>query len=196
MADIPERRSGLWNVRFVTLVGVTLAAAATRLLPHPPNFTPLFAMALFGGATFGNRIAAFAVPLAAMFLSDLALGILLYGTAIFPSMPFVYASFVLTVLLGFWVRRRRNAPVAVAGAALASSVVFFIVSNFGVWLQGHLYPRTLEGLAACYIAAVPFFRNTLAGNAVFTLVLFGGFALAQRYVAALREPDRLPSRNY
>src|SRR5437867_7495824 len=117
MAEIPERRPGLLNVRFVTLVGITLAAAASRLLPHPPNFTPLFAMALFGGAYFRNRIAAFAVPLAAMLLSDLALGVIHYGTAIFPSMPFVYASFVLTVLLGWWVRRRQCSPFAIAAAA-------------------------------------------------------------------------------
>jgi len=195
MADIPERRPGLLNVRFVTLVGIPLAAAATRLLSPPPNFTPLFAMALFGGACFSNRIAAFAVPLAAMLLSDLALGLIRYGTAVFPSMPFDYASFVLTVLLGCWVRRRQCSPVAIAGAALASSVLFFVVSNFGVWLQWHLYPKTLEGLVACYIAAIPLFKNALAGDAVFTLVLFGGFALAQRYVAALREPAPVPARN-
>ncbi len=196
MADIPDLRPKLLNVRFVILVGITLAAAASRLLPHPPNFTPLFAMALFGGACFASRIAAFAVPLAAMFLSDLALGLVLYGTAVFPLMPYVYVSFALTVLLGCWARSRRCSPVAVAGAALASSILFFVVSNFGVWLQGTLYPQTLEGLAACYIAAIPFFRNTLAGNAIFTLVLFGGFALAQRYVAALREPAPVPARNY
>jgi hypothetical protein len=195
MADIPERRPGLLNVRFVTLVGITLAAAATRLVPHPPNLTPVAALALFGGAYFSNRIAAFAVPLAAMLLSDLALGLIHYGTAIFSSMPFVYASLVLTVLLGLWVRRRRCSPVAIAGAALASSILFFIISNFGVWLQWNLYPKTLEGLAACYIAAIPFFRNTLAGDAVFTLVLFGGFALAQHYIAALREPAAVTSRS-
>jgi hypothetical protein len=195
MADIPERRPGLLNVRFVTLVGVTLAAAAARLLPHPPNVTPLFAMALFGGAYFSNRIAALAVPLSAMLLSDLALGLIRYGAAVFPLMPFVYASFLLTVLLGWWVRRRQCSPVAIAGATLASAILFFIVSNFGVWLQWHLYPRTLEGLATCYLAAIPFFKNTLAGDAAFTLVLFGGFALAQRYVAALREPAPVPVRN-
>ena len=188
MANTPERRSGLLNLRFATLVGITLAAAAARLLPHPPNFTPVAAQALFGGAYFSNRIAAFAVPLAAMLLSDLALGLLRFGAAIFSSMPFVYASFVLTVLLGGWVRRRHCSPLAIAGAALASSIVFFIVSNFGVWLQWQLYPKTLEGLAACYVAAIPFFRNSLAGDTVFTLVLFGGFALAKRYIPALRQP--------
>jgi hypothetical protein len=195
MTHIPERRPGLLNVRLVTLVGMTLAAAASRLLPHPPNFTPLFAMALFGGTYFASRTAAFAVPLAAMLLSDLALGLLVYGKAVFPLMPYVYASFVLTVLLGWWVRQRHCSPAAIAGAALASAILFFVISNFGVWLEGALYPQTLEGLATCYIAAVPFFRNTLAGNAVFTLVLFGGFALAQRYCAALREPAPEPARN-
>jgi hypothetical protein len=174
----------------VTLVALTLAAAATRLLPHPPNFTPLAALALFGGTYFTSPRAAFAVPLAAMFFSDLALGLLFYGMAIFPMMPFVYASFALTVMLGFWVRRRCS-PVTVGTAALAASVLFFAITNFGVWLRGRMYARTPEGLAACYAAALPFFQNTLAGDAIFTLVLFGGFALAQHYVPALREPAPL-----
>lgn len=169
------------NARFVTLVGMTLAAAATRLLPHPPNFTPIAAMALFGGAHFANPLAAFAVPLSAMFLSDLLLGFGLH-----PVMPFVYGSFAFTVCLGRWLRARRL-PLAVGVAALSGSVVFFVVTNLGVWLVGDLYPRTLDGLVTCYIAAIPFFRNTLAGDAGYTVALFGGFALAQRYVGALRE---------
>ncbi len=195
MTDAPERRPGSLTVRFVTLIGITLAAAATRLLPHPPNVTPVAAMALFGGAYFSSRIAAFAVPLAAMLLGDLALGLIRYGTATFSLMPFVYASFVLAVLLGRWVRGRHRSPIAIAGAALGSSILFFIITNFGVWLQWDLYPRTLEGLTACYVAAIPFFQNTLAGDAFFTFVLFGGFALAQRYLAALREPVPVPARN-
>src|SRR5215471_4616839 len=116
MPDIPEHKARVLNLRFVALLGITLAAAAMRLLPHPPNFTPLFAMALFGGAYFSNRFAAFAVPLGSMLLSDLALGLLLYGSAVFTLMPFVYVSFVLTVLLGFWVRRQRRRPLAIGGA--------------------------------------------------------------------------------
>lgn len=192
MKPVQERGPTSLNLRFFTLVGITLAAAATRLLPHPPNFTPLPAMALFGGVYFASRAAAFAVPLAAMFLSNLALGLLVYGMAGIPLMPYVYGSFALTVLLGFWVRRRPS-PLAIGTAALAAAVLFFLVSNLGVWLQRKLYPMSWEGLVACYVAAIPFFKNMLAGNVVYALVLFGGFALAERHIAALREPAPAPT---
>jgi len=169
------------NARFVTLVGMTLAAAVTRLLPHPPNVTPIAAMALFGGARFASPLAAFAVPLSAMLLSDLLLGFGLH-----PVMPFVYGSFAVTVCLGRWLRSRRSV-LAVGMAAVTGSVVFFVVTNLGVWLVGDLYPRTLDGLVTCYLAAIPFFRNTLAGDAGYTVALFGGFALAHRYVTSLGE---------
>ena len=169
------------NARFVTLVGMMLAAAGTRLLPHPPNLTPIAAMALFGGAHFASPLAAFSVPLFAMLLSDLLLGFGLH-----PVMPFVYGSFAVTVWLGRWLRTRRSS-VAITVAAVCGSVVFFVVTNLGVWLVGGLYPRTLDGLVTCYIAAIPFFRNTLAGDAFYTVALFGGFALAQRYFPALDE---------
>ncbi len=171
----------MMNARFLTLVAMTLAAATTRLLPHPPNVTPIAAMALFGGAHFGSPRTSLAVPLTAMFLSDLLLGFGLH-----PVMPFVYGSFAFTVWLGRWLRARRS-PLAIAVAALCGSVVFFLVTNLGVWLVGDLYPRTLDGLVACYIAAIPFFRNTLAGDGGYTLALFGGFALARRYVPSLGE---------
>jgi len=169
------------NARFLTLVTMTLAAAVTRLLPHPPNVTPIAAMALFGGAHFASPLAAFAVPLSAMFLSDLLLGFGLH-----PVMPFVYGSFAVTVCLGRWLRARWSV-LAIGMAAVTGSVVFFVVTNLGVWLVGDLYPRTLDGLVICYLVAIPFFRNTLAGDACYTAVLFGGFALAQRYVPVLNE---------
>ncbi len=167
--------------RFLTLVGITLVAAAMRLLPHPPNFTPIAAMALFGGAQYTSKRAAFVIPLAAMALSDVALGFGFHRL-----MPFVYGSFALIVCLGLWIRQRRSL-LSIGAAALVGSVLFFVVTNFGVWLEGHLYPPTVEGLLACYVAAIPFFRNTLAGDAVYTIVLFGGFALAQKLFPALRE---------
>jgi len=169
------------NARFLTLVFMTLAAAATRLFPHPPNVTPIAAMALFGGAHFASGLAALAVSLSAMFLSDLLLGFGLH-----PVMPFVYGSFAVSVCLGRWLRVRRS-PLAIALAAVSGSVVFFVVTNLGVWLVGDLYPRTLDGLATCYIVAIPFFRNTLVGDASYTVALFGGFALGQRFVPALHE---------
>jgi len=172
------------NAGFLTLVAMTMAAAATRLVPHPPNVTPIAAMALFGGAQFASPLAAFAVPLSAIFVSDLLLGFGLH-----PVMPFVYGSFAFTVWLGRSVRAWRS-PLTIAAAAVCGSVVFFVVTNLGVWLVGNLYPRTFDGLVACYIAGIPFFKNTLAGDAGYTLALFGGFALARRYVPSLDERRR------
>ena len=182
------------NKRFFVLLAIILSAAAMRLIPHPPNVTPIAAMALFGGAHFSNKKMAFLVPLVAMYLSDLVLGFFVYDFGWFHGfMPFVYISFVITVCLGFLLRRRLT-PLAVGGAALMGSVLFFIVTNFGAWLISGLYPRTFSGLFSCYVAAIPFFRNTLAGNMVYTLVLFGGFALVQWYLPVLREkPVTMPA---
>jgi hypothetical protein len=136
-------------------------------------------MALFGGTYLAGKRVAFAIPLLAMFVSDLLIGF--DGT-----MPFVYGSFALTVALGLWVRRS-DSPYRIGAAALASSVLFFLATNFGVWFGGVLYPRTLEGLVACYVAAIPFFTKTLAGNALYTAAFFGGFALIRRRYPTLRE---------
>ncbi len=167
------------HLRLLALVGVILVAAASRLIPHPPNVTPIAAMALFGGAQFADRRLAFLVPLSAMFLSDLVIGL-------HRLLPVVYACFALIVGLGFWVRPRKSFG-RIAGATLAGSVLFFAVTNFGVWAMGSLYPKTLDGLVAAYIAAIPFFRNTLLGDALFAAVLFGGFTLLEVTVAAVRE---------
>ncbi len=172
--------------RILTLTGLIGAAALSRLMPHPPNFTPIAAMALFGGACFSEQRWAFAVPLAAMILSDLVLGF--HGL-----IPVVYGAFALIGCIGLSLRRRRKA-VPIAGAALASSLVFFVLTNFGVWAMGSSYSKTWDGLVACYVAAIPFFRNTLLGDAVYTTALFGGLALAEKWVPALREPRLAPSR--
>ena len=183
------------NTRFLALLGITFSAALMRLVPHPPNVTPIAAIALFGGVYFATKRTAFLVPLAAMYLSDLALGFFVYDFGWFHwFMPFVYASFVVTVCLGLLIRHRLT-PLTVGGAALIGSVLFFIVTNFGVWLVGNFYPKTVTGLVSCYVAAIPFFRNTLVGDAAYTLVLFGGFALAQRYIPVLsEEPARMPAQ--
>ena len=174
----PSKRFDLLTPRFGVLCAFVLLAALSRLLPHPPNVAPIAAMALFGGAHFERKAWAFAVPLAALFLSDALLG--------FHSlMPLIYGAFAAIVGIGFLLRRRRR-PLQIAGATLAGSVLFFVVTNLGVWMLGSLYPKTLAGLATCYIAAIPFFGNTLLGDAFFTAVLFGGFGLAQRRLPSLR----------
>ena len=140
------------NKRFFVILGITLSAAAIRLVPHPPNMTPIAAMALFGGVYFASRRAAFLIPLAAMYLSDLAIGFFVYDFGWFHSfMPFTYISFVVTVCLGLLIRRRFT-PLKLGCAALTGSVSFFLITNFGVWLVSGLYPKTIAGLGSCYVA--------------------------------------------
>lgn len=166
--------------RFFVLAGIVLAVAASRLVPHLPNFAPVTALALFGGAQFQRKDQAFLIPLAAMFLSDLVIGF-------HSQMPAVYLSFALIVLIGRWVRERKTA-FRIAEGTLLSSLLFFVLSNFGVWAFDAIYPKTAQGLIACYVAAVPFFRETLLGDAVYVTAFFGGLALAERWIPALREP--------
>jgi hypothetical protein len=165
--------------RFTLMVGIILAAAAMRLLPHPPNFSPIAALALFGGAYFSDKRSAFAVPLVAMFLGDLVLGLHIV-------IPLVYACFAIIVCLGMWVRRNRNIW-RIGGAALASSILFFTVTNFGVWALTNMYSKDMAGLSLCYVAAIPFFWNTLAGDLFYTTVIFGFMALAEHCIPAIRE---------
>jgi hypothetical protein len=165
------------RARYFVLTAIIAALAAARLLPHPANCSAVGAIALFGGAMFSRWRSAIAIPLAAMVLSDLALG--LHAT-----MPAVYSCFAINVWLGRWLQtRRRFVPIALA--TVAGSVQFFVITNFACWILS--YPHTLEGFGACYAAAIPFFRHTLAGDAVFSALLFGGFALMEAAVPVLRE---------
>ena len=168
------------KARLLALLAAIFAAAAMRLLPHPPNFSPIAAMALFSGAQMPRRAMAFVAPFAALILSDLALG------GFYPGMNFVYLSFALTVLIG-WAIASRKTPLAIGGAAVASSVLFFILTNFGMWLFSGIYPLTQAGLVACYVAAIPFFQNTLVGDLTFTALLFGGFAIVEHLLPSVRQ---------
>lgn len=172
------------KTRFTALTGMVAAAAASRLLPHAPDFTPIAALALFGGAQFADKRAAFLVPMLAMFASDLVIGL-------HPLMPFVYGSFAVLVCLGFWLRREPSVgKVAVAG--ILGAVLFFLIANFGFWACFHLYPKTPGGLLSCYVAAIPFFRNSLLGTLIYCAVLFGGLALAEQRFARVRRPEAAP----
>ena len=169
------------KARLAALLVAIFAAAAMRLLPHPPNFSPIAAMALFSGAYLPKRVLAFVAPFAALLLSDAVLGF-------YAGMNFVYFSFALTVLIG-WAVASRKTPLMIGGAAIASSVLFFVLTNFGMWLFSGFYPLTSAGLIACYVAAIPFFQNTLVGDLFFTTLLFGGFALLERFLPAIRQPQ-------
>src|SRR5436190_9779116 len=134
--------------RPIALISAIVVAAALRLVPHPPNFSPIDAMALFSGAYLGRRAIAFVAPIGAMLLSDMVLGFY-HGQAT------VYFSVALIVMIGMVALARRS-PLRVGAAALAGSVLFFVVTNLGMWLFSGFYPRTLGGLEACYVAAIPF----------------------------------------
>jgi len=143
-------------------------------------------MALFGGAYFSNKRLGLIIPLAAMFISDIAL-YFIADYAVFTTMRLVlYGSFALIAVIGMQLRGGVTGP-RVLGASLAASVLFFVVSNFGVWAldAGKLFPLNAAGLLECYTVAIPFFRNTLIGDLVFVTVLFGGFELAKAKIPAL-----------
>ena len=167
------------HARLLAILAAIVVAAALRLVPHPPNFTPIGAMAMFSGAYLTRRGVAFAAPFAAMLLSDAVLGF-------HSGMPFVYGSVALIVCIG-WLALKRISSLRIVAAALVSSVLFFVITNFGTWALSGMYPLTAAGLGACYVAAIPFFQNTVIGDLFYAGVLFGGFALLERAIPALRQ---------
>lgn len=152
---------------------IILFGTLSRLLPHPPNFAPITAIALFGGVYLPKKYA-FILPLVALFISDLFLGF--YGT----TMLYVYGSFIISGLIGLWLRNHKN-PVTILGGTFAASILFYLITNFGVWASPtSWYTRNFQGLIDSYISAIPFFRNTLTGDLFFTLVFFLGYEIAFR----------------
>jgi hypothetical protein len=168
------------NLLYRTLLALVLIvlAAVLRIAPHPWNFTPVGAMALFSGAVLRDRRLAFFFPLLALFAGDLFVGF-------HKLVPIVYASFLVNVAIGLWLRGRRTIG-RIGLATLLGSIQFFIVTNFAVWQFLGGYPHTAAGLVACYIVGIPLFWNTLAGDALYAALLFGGYALAERLFPALR----------
>ena len=148
-------------------------AVVSRVMPHPANFAPIAAIAIFGGAILPRKLALL-LPLGAMIISDLFIGL-------HPLILFTWGSFAMIALLSSYKFKKINA-LNVLGASMGASVLFFLVTNFGVWIEGRLYSLTWEGLTTSYYNALPFFRNTLLGDLVFTAALFGLYAFAQAIV--------------
>jgi len=165
-------------LRTFLILGLIILAAALRLAPHPWNFTPVGAIALFSGALVRDRRLGFLFPLLVMFATDALIGFNKLS-------PLVYASFLISVGIGRLISHKRKLP-RVAGATFLGALQFFLITNFGVWAFLNSYPRTGAGLAECYVAGIPFFWNTLASDAVYAMLLFGGFALAERLAPRLR----------
>jgi hypothetical protein len=187
--------------RGLVLVTMILAAAATRLIPPLAapyvnlwNFTAIGAMCLFGGAHFRRKSVAFLVPMAALFLSDVLLAATIYG---FRSLNVVWMSYLLfglTTLLGMALRSRVTF-LNVTAAAVVASAGFFVVSNFHVWFTGNMYPHTVAGLGACYLAAIPFAKNMLLGNLFYSGALFGGYELLSMKWPVLRRSEAVAIRS-
>lgn len=178
-------------VRFIVLVSIVAAAAVYRLLPHPANLAPVGAIALFGGAYFGSRVAAFFVPLLSLWISDLVLNNFIYQeyfpsfTLFYEGFAWQYGAFAGVTFIGFLIKNKVNA-VNVISASVAGSVLFFVISNFGVWIGSTMYSHTFSGLMACYTMAIPFFQNTLFGDAIFSIVAFGAFELLKSRYTLLK----------
>lgn len=169
--------------RTLILIVLTLAAFGVimRLVPHPANLAPVGAIALFAGAVLPRKLAWW-LPLAIMIASDLVLGT-------YDGILFTWAGFLLVALFGMTLRGASN-WLRVPFGALGASVIFFIVSNFGTWLQGGMYEHTWAGLVLCYEMALPFFRNTFIGDLLYSALLFGAYAYAFKFVpqpATVRE---------
>lgn len=167
----------------IALVLIVLATIA-RILPHPFNFTPMGAIALFGAAYLGNRGLMVAVPFLSLFISDLYLNNVTYrefmpGFTWFSSV-FSYISFALIVLAGVLVLNQKVSALRIAGSSLGASLIFFLVSNFGVWFESGMYAHTFDGLMLCYAAGLPFLKNTIFGDLAYSTVMFGSFALLTR----------------
>lgn len=154
--------------KYILSVVIILFISFTRLLPHPPNVSPITAIALFSGSTIGG-ISAFGIPLLIMFISDIFLG---FHTTI----PFVYGSFILVTLFGFVLKNKHRFQYYVI-ASLCSSLLFFVITNFGVWLTSPMYQKNINGLLLCYTMGIPFFRNTIIGDLSYTVGIFYGFKL-------------------
>lgn len=173
------------SIRFSILVLMVLLAAFSRIIPHMPNFSPLGAIGLFGAAYFAQKWQAFLVPIAATWLSDLFINNVIYAqhypefTWFYSGFYWQYSTYLLITLLGVLIFNKIN-PIRVVAGALSSSVLFFIITNFGCWIGSTFYPQDTTGLTACYIAGIPFFQGTILGDLFYAGVLFGIFALAQK----------------
>ncbi len=166
-------------INFITAALLILFAAFSRLVPHPMNFAPIAAIALFSGA-YLNKKYAFFIPIAAMLISDAIIGF-------YAGIEWVYGSFVLIAFVGYWLKKRIEGKSAgrktvyIAGTTLFSSILFFVFTNFGVWLSGMMYEMSFKGLIQCYTMAIPFFRNTLASDLIYAAVMFTVYELVIRY---------------
>lgn len=173
------------NTRTGVLAGMILAASAWRLIfsgDHTPmaNFTPIGAMALFGGCYFADKWKAYLVPLATLWLTDMVLNTMYFHqfTPFYSGFYWVYGTFALMVLVGTFIKKVNFGSIITA--AIVAALVHYVVTDLGTWLDGRMYPLTKAGFIECYVAAIPFLKNMLIANLVFGGAMFGMFEWAQK----------------
>ena len=170
---------------FYFVIALILIAAFARIIPHYPNFTPLCAIALFGGKYFYNKYLAYLLPLLALWISDILINNFILNnyfdgfTLFYSGFYWQYGSFILITLIGR--KTLKNISfLRLLGISISSSLLFFIISNFGVWISSSFYSMDIFGLVACYVAAIPFYYGTLSGTIFYSFFLFGSYEFLSR----------------
>ena len=166
------------RTKILLIASIIFLVSLTRLVPHLPNFTPILALGIFGGAYLPNRIIALSLPILAMFLSDLIIG---FHSQIYA----VYVTIIILSLLGNMIKTKNIKNLAIIG--FAGSLIFFMITNFSVWLTDRLYPLTIDGLLECYIMAIPFFHNSLISTLLFLGILFFSYTFAEKKYQLLKK---------
>ena len=162
------------NFKFYSALVLIIILAFSRIIPHPPNFTPILGMAVFAGAIFDKKVYSFLILLLAMTLSDLFLGF--HG-----SMFIIYFAICLNVVIGIYLIHKIS-YFKIFTSLSAGSLVFFIITNFAVWLSSGMYPYSLEGLLACYTMALPFLQNTIISTVLYGVGVFFIFEQSNKYL--------------
>ena len=180
------------NLQTGVLSIIILLAAFTRIMPHPPNFSPMAAIGLFGAAHFAKKWQAFFIPLIGIWISDLVINNYVYSSSssnfvwFYSGFYWQYISYILIIFAGLFIFNRGISLTKMFSGMISSSGIFFLVSNFGVWAGGTMYPKNFGGLITCYVAGVPFIHNTIISDVLFTTVLFGTYYLLQVEYSSLK----------
>jgi len=162
-------------IEFSIAIAFIFIGISLRLLPHPPNFAPIAAIALFGGVYLSKKLS-LSLPVLVLLISDIFLGFYQFSL-----MLFVYGSFLLCVVLGFWLKKHKKWHI-VLGTSLFGSLIFFFLTNFSVWAFTSWYPKSFSGIIQCYLMALPFFKNTAMGDLFYITVFFGTYELVEVWV--------------
>ena len=171
---------------------IILLAAFTRIMPHPPNFSPMAAIGLFGAAHFAKKWQAFLIPLIGIWISDLVINNFVYSSHssnfvwFYGGFYWQYISYVFIIFAGLFIFNKGISVTNTLGGMVSSSGIFFLFSNFGVWAGGAMYTKNISGLITCYAAGIPFIHNTIISDALFTTVLFGTYYLLQTEYSYLK----------